>query len=201
MTAKRCTRISQHCAINSRQNSMTINAESTLIIYTMMDLKLAVNIQGRLQSNHLGRQFSMCHLHAPQQSEGKHNPRNYHERIGEEWNTIATISQTHVPNTGSSSAPSSQKGCKSVMRNGMKGEHRYATASLPKRKKSAWVWRRTDSGWRGRDTLAVVKNQKLHGEDEHRATVHALCQDKSSRASRGSTRQQAYDKKALLPFA
>lgn len=42
---------------------MTINAESKLIIYTMMDLKLAVNIQGRIQSNHLGWQFSLCHLH------------------------------------------------------------------------------------------------------------------------------------------
>lgn len=63
---------------------MTINAESKLIIYTMMDLKLAVNIQGRLWSNHLGWQFSLCHLHAARGSEGKQNPRNYYERIREE---------------------------------------------------------------------------------------------------------------------
>lgn len=122
MTAKSSTRISQHCTINSRWNSMTINAESTLIIYTMMDLKLAVNIQGRLQSNRLGLQFSMCHLHAPQQPEGKQNPKNYYERIREEWNTIATVLQTHVPNSGSSSARLSQRQ-KRVNGKGMKDEH------------------------------------------------------------------------------
>lgn len=170
---------------------MTINAKSTLIIYTMMDLKLAVNIQGRLQSNHLGWQFSMCHLHAPQQPEGKQNPRNYYERIREEWNAIATILGTHVPNAGSSSTRSSQKGWKRVIRKGMKDKHRYAMASVSKskKKKSVWAWKRDDSEWREGNTLAVFKNQKLCGTDEHRATVYALCQHKSSRAPGGITRQ------------
>lgn len=52
---------------------MTINAESTLIIYTMTDLKLASNIRGRLQSNHSGWQLSVCHLCAPHRSQGKEN--------------------------------------------------------------------------------------------------------------------------------
>lgn len=49
-----------------------------------------------------------------------------------------------------------------------------------------------------KNILHVFKNQKLHGEDEQRATVHALCQHKSSRASDGITRQQVYNKQCFL---
>lgn len=156
MTAKIHTRISQHRAINSRWNSMTINAESTLIIYTMMDLKLAVNIQGRLQSNQLGQQFSMCHLHAPQQPEGKQTLRNYSERTREESNTIATILQNHVPNC---STHSFQKGWKSHLERheGQAQGMQWLLFQNRKNKKVLAV-KTDDSWWRERNVLAEIRN-------------------------------------------
>lgn len=64
------------------------------------------------------------------------------------------MSQTQGANSGSSSASSSQRGCKKAIRKGMKDENRWGMGSVPKRQKTQQPEPRREMIWSGEEHTA-----------------------------------------------
>lgn len=112
----------------------------------------------------------------PWESEGKQNPRNYFKRIREEWNTITAILWTLLLNTESISVCSSLKWWKSDQERHEGQAWMCNGCCFQKEKQKIQAWNKDDSGQTERTPPAVLKNQKCHEGDEHRISIHTLCQ-------------------------